>query len=334
MTKQFAQKLLLISFVILLNLALLIGFACKRSNTETDVVTLRIAYRPKALADITPVIIKEMNMQRPGLHVELVPVPTPTAAVQQLAAGQVDAIAGLTLAAVLEFLSNDEIKIMAYYHQLDVSGEGWVSIVGNRILGIKSLTDLAAKPVASLPTDQARWLLRRILRAAGIPEDQIDIVNYNPLTPLAGLEAKEHAAIFGLEPAIAEAISRGNVILASGPISHYLYDNQPVIVSASVITSKFVQDQPVAFKQFQELIDEAVVLSHRHPDRVRTLFTKREYGELPAAVASRLYLPVMAKPSATGRSTAEKFVDDLVQSGLLTTRVNIDPLFPQILPAN
>jgi len=295
-------------------------------------ITIRLGYRPKALADVTPVIIKEMKVARAGVRVELVPVPSPTEAMQRLNAGELDAVAGIPLASILTQMETESPHFVAYYHQADVAGEGWVSLVVNKNMGVQQILDLAGKPCAALPTDQAKWLLRRILVAAGVPTQSVNIVVYNPLTPVAGLEAKEHAAIFGLEPAISSATLRGHKVLAKGPVSQYLYDGKPVIVSSSLLSKSFVLEHPSAYRSFLSMVDEAVMIAAENPGAVRSLFTTRDYGELSKDEADRLFMPVMMPPSEELRSTCIQYVDDLVRDGLLATRVDLTPLFPELIP--
>ena len=318
-------------------LALLVGtilVGCSRVPTGNEsgstITTVRLGYRPKALADVTPVILKEAGLAKPGVRVELVPVSSPPDAFQKFAANEVDAIAGIPLEPIFQQVVGGAPRrtFQAYYLQLDVSGEGWVGLVGNKKAGVSTLKDLAGKRVASLPTTQAQYLLRRILLAAGVPENGIHIVTYNPATPLLGLRSGEHAAIFGLEPALSLAVSEGHVILSKGPVSHFLYDKKPVPVSASLIAADFVKANPQAFSDFIEVVEEAAQIAKTEPDRVRAFLTKAEYGGLPPEVAERLFLPVMAKPEASLRSVAEKFVDDLVKDGQLREKVDLSALFP------
>jgi ABC-type nitrate/sulfonate/bicarbonate transport system substrate-binding protein len=323
------------SLVIAVSVCIAICTGCKAPAQPPPAVSspaplLRLGYRPKALADITPVIIKEMGIQSPQVRVELVPVPDPATALQKLASGEADAVAGIPLASVLGQMEAGQPGFEAYYHQVDVAEEGWVSLVGNAAMGVKQIADLAGKPVAALPTPQAQWLVRRILVAAGIPKDRVKVVVYNPATPLAGMEAKEHAAIFGLEPAISQAAVSGNPVLARGPVSKYLYGGSPVIVSSSLLASRFTAAHPEAVKAFEQMVDEAVGIAKSRPDEIRSLFSKRDYGELAPNVVDKLYLPVMVRPSAAERTVAERYVDDLLRDGLLKKRVDLAPLFPGV----
>lgn len=327
--------IILIAFVAVMPLIII---KVLHRNTQPDrsgVPTIRVAYRPRALADISPVIIKEFGITDPRVHVELVPVSDPVSAFQKFDAGEVDAMAGVPLETILKELSDPnksgKRSFIAYYQQLDVNGQGWVSIVGNPKAGVSMLSDLAGKQAAALPTDQARWLLKRILLAAGIPAGEIKIGQYNPATPTAGLAAGTYAAAFGLEPMISKALNEGDILLARGPISHYLYNDKPVVVSASVISTDYFSKHKDAYEAFVAMIDRAVDLTNQKPDQVRQVFTKRDYGELDPAIASKLFLPVMAKPSVNNRDVVKQFVEDARHDGILKGEVDLAPLFPEFL---
>jgi ABC-type nitrate/sulfonate/bicarbonate transport system substrate-binding protein len=300
-------------------------FACSRPESPTERVTLRLAYRPLALADTTPVVLKESGLTSEAVNVELVPVPSPQVALQRFDAGEVDAIAGLTMEAVLQRIAEHrDPGFRAFFFQVDMKGEGWVSLVANRRLGTVSLTDLAGKNVASLPTDQARYLVRKILQAAGVPDAQIRIVDYNPTTALLGLESGEHDALFGLEPAISRAVAQGHHVIARGPVSEYLFAGKPVPLSASVVRTTFLQEHPDAYRAFLELFRKAVDFQKSRPAEVRAYFSKPDYGGLEPSVYEKLALPNLSETNSPGVLDAlTEFVANLRQAGILKPDVDV-----------
>src|SRR6266516_1871971 len=102
------------------------------------------------------------------------------------------------------------------------------------------------------------------------------------------------------------AVSEGHHILAKGPVSHFLYKDKPVPVSASLVSKEFAKAHPQALKDFVQMVDQAVEIARKEPDKVRGYFEKAKYGGLPADVRGRLFLPVMAKPTAELRATTEE----------------------------
>ena len=317
--------------VLALALLLLIGaafFACERAvykrTGPAGEVVIRLGYRPKALADVTPVVIEQKGLRRDGLRIVLVPISSPADAMQKFDANEIDAIAGITMETLLKRIDQkDSADFRAYYVQTDVDGNGWVSIAGFA----NSLRDLAGKTVASLPTDQAQYLLRRILHSAGLADSDIKIVTYNPATPTQGLQSKEHFAIFGLEPAIAKARALGATELAAGPVSHYLFGGRPVALSASIVRSSFLAEHNNAVHKLVDIVGEAAGIAQKEPDTVRQYFTLEKYGALSQQESKLLYLPTMTKGDSTVRSATEQFVKDLVRDKLLVHEVSLDSFF-------
>ncbi len=303
---------------------------CSRTKDEKESLVLHLGYRPKALADVTPVVLQEAGLVRDAVKLELVPVSSPADGFTKLQTGEIDALAGMPMEAMFKQLAppGPKRKFRVYYFQVDVNQEGWVSLVARKDSGVTSVKDMAGKTAASLATDQAEYLLRRILVAGGVPADQVQVIRYNPATPLLGLRNGEHDAIFGLEPAISEAITEGHLLLWRGPVSHFLFNDKPVPVSASVIAEDFLASHPQAVSDFVAMVDDAVAIAQREPQKVRGYFAKPQYGDIKPAVVERLFLPVMAKPSDSLKEVTIQYMNDLVRDGLLKEKIDMTPLFP------
>lgn len=331
--KKFANYLV----TIIILTAVLLFNACNNTEqnganptkTETkSVPVLRLAYRPKVLSDITPVIIKEANISRPGVKIELVAVSSPQDAFQKFSAGEVDAIAGAPLEPIFQNLADKASTFQGYYLQVDKGGEGWTAFIGSKKANITKMSDLAGKPVASVPVNQTQHLLKKIMIASGIPEAQVKVTSFNPATPLVGLESGEYVAMFCIDPISALAQKEGHNVLAKGPISHYLYQDRPLPVAASIISKKFVEANAEAYKDFLSIMDEAVNVAQKEPEKVHSFFEKAEYGGLSPEVSKLLSTPVMVKPDPSLKAITQEFVNDLVKDGVLKTQVDVSPLFP------
>lgn len=313
--------------LIILLLASTVAFvwSCRPREIPRPTATIRIAYRPLALADITPIILQEAGLKTQGLNVELVAVPSPQVALQRFDAGEVDAIAGLTMEAILQrIVEQGDPGFRAFYFQVDEAGKGWVSLVANKHLGKTDIKGLARKPVASLPTAQARFLVRQILLSAGIPPADIQVVDYNPATPLLGLESGEQAALFGLEPAISRATAQGHTIIAEGPVSEYLFNGKPVPLSASVIRTSLITQHGSDYKTFLDLYRRAVEYQTTNENAVREYFGKTEYGGLDETVRQNLALPTLLEPNSPGVLQALRdFVGMLQDASVLKANINV-----------
>src|SRR5947209_6739165 len=301
------------AIVVVLAVALVIYVRSHRPQPAGgNQIIFRLGYRVGALADVTPVILNEnRDWLPPDVKLELVKVSSPEDALQKFGAGEIDGVAGLTLEAILQrMVERGDPGFRAYYFQVDLQGQGWVSLVASN--RVKSVNDLAGKNVASLPTDQARFLVKRILESAGIPDSQIHVVNYNPADPLIGLTTGQQDALFGLEPAISRALNNGSSLLAAGPISEFLFGGKPVPVSASVISKAFIDKYPQFLDKFMPVVDRAIDFQTNHGSQARDYFAKQEYGGIESAVRQRMFFPVMRRPGPDLNSTFDDFVTLLV----------------------
>ena len=318
---------------LLLPLSILVG--CRNSQgvtSSTETPLLRVGYRPAALADVTPVIIKEAGIKSSAFALGTTPLSSPGDAFSKFMVGEVDVIAGIPLETILKQLQDGPPKraFHAYYLQVDVNGEGWVSLLCSKTSGVRTISDLAGREVGSLPTDQARYLLRRILLAGGVPAASIRITSYNPAAPLLGIRSGEQAAIFGLEPALSRASIEGHYILAKGPVSHYLFDDQPVPVSASLIADDLTAKNPKIESALLDVVDRALRFAKENPIRARGFFTLPANGGLDPAAARNLFFPVMQKPNLALKTTTKRLVADLVKDHLIKPTVTIGRLFPGV----
>jgi ABC-type nitrate/sulfonate/bicarbonate transport system substrate-binding protein len=313
----------------LLSLIVCLAGCSKQDSSAPSVVKLRLAYRPRALTDVTPVILAETASSGDKLKIELVAVATAQEGFARMHAGEVDGFAGAPLEGALAQMesSSGPFNFRAYAVSVDSKGAGWVAIIASKESGATKLSDLAGKTIASLPTDQANWLLRRILAKVGVAVDTAKIVRYAPTNPIAGLRSGEHSAIFGPEPGNAMALAEGGVVLARGPISTFLYDGQPVPITLSLISDDFIANNPGAYNEFSKLIDNAIALANEHPDRVRAYFRQEKYGGLPDDVVRLLELPDMRRPTPEIADTASTFVADLVTDGLLKSKIDLGRIF-------
>lgn len=306
------------------------GPASRETSSADEEATLRLAYRPKALADVTPVVFEQQEISIEGVNVKLIPVSSPPVAFSKYRAGEIDAIAGMPLESVFKQIEGGERPFQAYYLQVDKEGEGWVSLIGSGEMGISSIEDLRRKDIMSLPTNQAKYLLRRILISGGLEAGEFTIREYNPSTPLLALRSGAGAALFGLEPAISKAVAEGHNIVARGPVSKFLFDGKPVPVSASIVSKSFIDSNPEAYKSFVQTMEKAAQYVEAHPDSVRRYFQRTKYGGLDPSITERLSLPVMVRPNSSLEKTGRAFVRDLIDEGILSgsPETYFSPLFP------
>jgi ABC-type nitrate/sulfonate/bicarbonate transport system substrate-binding protein len=299
----------------------LVLVSCNNSPGSTVV---RLGYRPTALSDISPVILSELLRERAKVDVKLVALSSPKDGFDKFYAGEIDAIAGIPLEGVFQqIVEHGDPGFRAYGYQVDIADNTWLSIIAGRDAGINTLADGKGKVIASLPTDQARYLIRRILAANGYTEADTKITVYNPATPLVQLNSGENAMLFALEPAISRARVAGHLVLSAGPVSKFLFGGRPTPLSASVLNARFIKDNPAAADEFRKLVQRALDHQKSKPDEVRNQFSNPKYGGLSPAEVAVLSLSTTIPPSADNSAIMTEFAKQLADNGVL--KKQIDP---------
>lgn len=295
--------------------------SCRPAPTSAVV---RLGYRPTALSDISPVVLGELVKERTTFELRLIPLSSPKDGFDKFHAGEIDAIAGMPLEGVFQqIVERGDPGFRAYGYQVDLSDNTWLSIIASKNSGIRTLADGKGKVMASLPTDQARYLIRRILAANGYQDKDIKITVYNPSTPLVQLNSGEHAMMFALEPAIARARVVGHVVVEGGPVSKFLFGGRPTPLSASVLSTRFIKENPAVADEYRKLVQRALDYQKSNPEAVRALFSKAQYGGLSAPEIAILSMSTTVSPSEQISATMAEFAKQLADNGVL--KKQIDP---------
>lgn len=298
------------------------------TDSTSAKVQLRLGYRPRVLADATPPVLNEFIAGGAAVDVELVSVSTPQDGLVKLRSGEIDALAGLPLEVVFQQLTGDAPPpFVAYAFSVDVAGDGWVSIIARQGSGVSSLAEAGGHTMAVTPTPQGEYLGREILKAAGVPEDQIRITTFNPQNPLIGFRAGEHDLLLIAEPAISMLEAEGHQVVAAGPVSTYVFDGQPVPLTASVISREFVERHPEATEAFIGAVLNAAKFIRESPDKARPLFGQEVYGGLSEDLRARFRFSVIAPADEAIRPSVELFARRLERDGVLSHPINVGPLF-------
>ena len=318
---------LLVTIIVLLAVV-----GCKRTNPEdANVVELRIAFRLQTQSDPVPVVIAERWPTRDNLKIKLVPVSSPADALNKLDSGAVDVAAGVPLDPLFVRLGDEAgggVEFEAYLISTEVVGTQWLAFAKASHSDAESLSDLAGRPVGVLPVRQASHYARRILEAAGVPPDQVKLVEFNPASLAASLESQRLDAVYGPEPLISVIRSRGGSVLAGGATPQVLFSGADLPAIASIVSKDFQSKHPEEYQVFLGLVTDAIEVIENEPEAVRAYYQNPKYGGLEFAVTQYLAFPELRVPSPELRATAEKMVDDFMAAGFLMTRPNLDPLFP------
>ncbi len=186
----------------------------------------------------------------------------------QIASGAGYGVVG-TAAALAAFAEGHDIKIVSA-NIMTLEDLFWVSMPDS---GITSIQDLRGKKIAyTKPRSTSETVLKAAVAAAGIPEDEIELVSLGKIgAGLAALERDDVQAALILEP-----IYSGK--LGKYQIAFDLSNLPRMTQTVGVTTSEFAEQHPDKLRAIIEARRVAVDYLYEHPVEAAKLIAKA-YGE-------------------------------------------------------
>ncbi|MEX2408924.1 MAG: ABC transporter substrate-binding protein [Rhodovibrionaceae bacterium] len=174
-----------------------------------------------------------------------------------------------TAAALAAFNEGHDIKIVSA-NIMTLEDLFWVSMPDK---GINSIQDLRGKKIAyTSPRSTSETVLKAAVAAAGIPEDEIELVSLGKIgAGLAALERDDVQAALILEPIYSE---RKDKYVIAFDLSNVPRMTQTV----GVTTAEFAEQEPEKLRAIIEARRVAVDYIYEHPVEAAKLIAKA-YGE-------------------------------------------------------
>lgn len=186
----------------------------------------------------------------------------------QIASGAGYGVVG-TAAALAAFAEGHDIKIISA-NIMTLEDLFWVSMPDS---GITSIQDLRGKKISyTKPRSTSETVLKAAVAAAGIPEDEIELVSLGKIgAGLAALERDDVQAALILEP-----IYSGR--LGQYQIAFDLSNLPRMTQTVGVTTAEFAKENPEKLRAILEARRVAVDYLYEHPEEAAKLVAKA-YGE-------------------------------------------------------
>jgi sulfonate transport system substrate-binding protein len=142
------------------------------SNSQQNPTMLRIAGNMTTI-ELAPVLVAAGGLYRG-------PILVTNGGIPDLLKGEADAATNAETQTLRQSVNDPSIRIIF------TVAEGFYSIVARRSAGIRQLSDLRGKRIATPRNTSAHYYLAKTLRLANVREDEVTIVS---ITPLAGMAA-------------------------------------------------------------------------------------------------------------------------------------------------
>jgi NitT/TauT family transport system substrate-binding protein len=189
---------------------------------------------------------------------------------------------------------------------------------------IKSFADLKGKTLGHVPGIQWRTISRHLVRASGLdPDTDVKLVDLAVGMQVPAVVGGTVDATLSLEPVGSIAVASGKAIRAvTNPVAKVIAD--PFYSGASIMTTKFMKENPDVARRVVAVIDQATDLVNADFAKYKPVISK--YTPVKADQLEFLaqpYLRGFKDLNDTDLKSYQALVDVFIQEGVLTGSLNI-----------
>ncbi len=273
------------------------------------------------------VALDEKLFEKACIEIESTKMESPNQIIDALIAGRADfgppgAAAGIAMIAESKFPG-----------KLKVFGLQGGGIAVNRINDglivkpdspIKSFADLKGKTLGHVPGIQWRTISRHLVRAAGLdPDVDVKLVDLAVAMQVPAVVGGTVDATLSLEPVGSIAVASGKAIRAvTNPVAKVIAD--PFYSGASIMTTKFMKEQPDVARRVVAVIDQATDMVNADFAKYKPVLSKyTPVKEDQLALLAQPYLRGFKDINDTDIKSYQALVDVFIQEGVLTGPLNV-----------
>jgi NitT/TauT family transport system substrate-binding protein len=189
---------------------------------------------------------------------------------------------------------------------------------------IKSFADLKGKTLGHVPGIQWRTISRHLVRAAGLdPDKDVKLVDLAVAMQVPAVVGGTVDATLSLEPVGSIAVASGKAIRAvTNPVAKVIAD--PFYSGASIMTTKFMKEQPDVARRVVAVIDQATDMVNADFAKYKPVLSKyTPVKEDQLALLAQPYLRGFKDINDTDLKSYQALVDVFIQEGVLTGPLNV-----------
>jgi NitT/TauT family transport system substrate-binding protein len=189
---------------------------------------------------------------------------------------------------------------------------------------IKSFADLKGKTLGHVPGIQWRTISRHLVRAAGLdPDKDVKLVDLAVAMQVPAVVGGTVDATLSLEPVGSIAVASGKAIRAvTNPVAKVIAD--PFYSGASIMTTKFMKEQPDVARRVVAVIDQATDMVNADFAKYKPALSKyTPVKEDQLALLAQPYLRGFKDINDTDLKSYQALVDVFIQEGVLTGPLNV-----------
>jgi NitT/TauT family transport system substrate-binding protein len=259
-----------------------------------------------------------------GIKTELIRFESSPTIATALVNGDIDMAGNVAYPSVLSIESRDPGKLKIYLVSAHTKQDYLSSIVTMPNSGIFKVEDLRGKTVGIFPGPSAGVFFGLLFEKHGLnPKTDINLVELDSNLELDALTSGKVDALATFEPISTQAVLQiGAVNILPAAIETEVVE--PWHGGASVITAKYIDENPEMAKRVIESLYLAVDFIRQNPTRAKETLTK--YTGIPSAMAQKIPNPAFQKIGEMNLKTLQEQADMLQINGVLTKKIDLTEL--------
>lgn len=290
-----------------------------KDELNTTLIPIKIGYRTHDLYAPLFIGLEKGIFKKYGLAVEPIKFESTNQITDALIAGRIDA----SLGGVNTFLLfNIEDKSPGTFKIFSLSIEDnthpSTAIVVSNSSTLK-VSDLNNKKIASYLGSTVKIMYERFVKVNNL--QNTTLIQMDPKLELPALEAGQIDAAFLLEP----LVTVGNSKKISRSLEIALFDKyfmNDIPVSASIISQKFINEQPEAIKQLVKATDEGIGIIMNNPDELRKILPT--YTAIDPTIESQIPITPFKKYNEMDKTKLQELSNLLLKLGEIKKPVNAE----------
>jgi NitT/TauT family transport system substrate-binding protein len=259
-----------------------------------------------------------------GVDVEPIRFQTSNQVAEALVAGQIDATSVIALTVLFSVEANAPGQFRIFLVAVVDKNSSIHNILVRSDSLVRNLGDLKGRTIGVFPGSNYVSYTKAIMKNFLNPETELTIVQMRPEVQLEALLSGKVDAIFTLEPTGTVALQEGHVrVLSQNPLAEYIM--APFPTSASVLSTKFLNERPDVAKRYQAAIDRAVDFIRANENEARSYLPK--YTGVSESVAGKSGLYILWKVGDIRHDMIQRYADLTHEQGDLPQAITVRDMF-------
>jgi len=258
-----------------------------------------------------------------NIKIEKVPFTSTNQLMSALIAGQIDAALGgvnTTILATLENKSPGEFKIFTIFNEDEDKYFSAILVRANS--NITDLAQLSNKKVSTQPGSTTKFLFKKSINDKIAPTSAI-LEQMDSSLQLSSLESGQTDAAIVFEPTATIGVETGiSKIITTSLFHKDIMPNCPV--GGSVISTKFLQNNPELAKKFIRATNEVIIYGETHEQEVNSAIAM--YTPFTIDLAKKVPVLQNKTTSQIDKSQLQSFFDLLLQEKEIENPIDVNQL--------